>query len=516
MRIRFLNRDFTEKIIQPALDFTIQRYSWDVKGGPAQAAVTATGERGALFELVNHMREPVEILTDKGDCVWWGFLATLEISWDAVQFGVDIGTMFNNVAVAYTNGPLRYTTQWSGDADSIAEYGYKEMLLSHSDCTEADALSERDVYLAGAKHPIPTLRFGSGGGQASLTLKGWYGTLEWQYYANESGFEGYDVSNQGGREVGEDDRPSLAMSFQIGAAAGWTATTLWLHAWWQGTSQPSDNLTVSICSDNGGIPGTVLATGQIAGADLTGSATWVEFTLSTGVALSTATTYWIVVSRSGSVDPDAYYMLDTNLNRGYTRGELSLYHTSSSSWVSEPWKGDLLFKLQGTLSTTAQIQTLVASAGQFFTGSIIENASGVETVPYRSGDSTAMYELEKLLGIGTTNNRRLLPEATRNFYLRVYEEPAKPAAVNGSYGLGPDGSLYFPGTRNPVRPELCPVGIWAALVDVIPPTVDFSLIADPNRFFIEAAEFDVSAGEYRIQRTKDQSNEYEIGGAEQG
>jgi hypothetical protein len=316
--------------------------------------------------------------------------------------------------------------------------------------------------------------------------------------------------------VGEDDRPILAMSIVIGATAAWTATTLWLHVWWQGTSQPSDNLVATIRTNNGGIPGTVLATGTVAGSAIPSSAEWVEFALNTGVTLQPATTYFIVVARSGAVDLDSYYMIDTNRDLGYTRGQLYLYYTNNSAWGIAASKGDLLFRLEGTISTTTQITTLIASAGQFFTGTILEGVSGVDTIPYRAGDSTGLYELEKLLGTGTSNSRRLLAEVTPNRYMRIYEEPAKPATVNGAYGLGDDGLLYFPGTRNRVNGELCLVGIWCRLVDVIPATVDLSLIADPNMFLVEAAEYDADAGAYRITRTRDQANPYQVGGVEQG
>lgn len=516
MRVKFFNRDFTEKAIQPAADFDIRRYMWDMNGGPAQADVDASGDRAVLFELVNHLREPIEILNDRGDAVWWGFLESVDIQWMNIRFGADLDTMFNNVAVAYTNGPQRFTTQWSGDADSIAEYGYKEMLLSHSDCTDADALSERDTYLARRKTPVPVMGITDGRekkGQASLRLSGWYSTLEWQYYLNLNGFEGYEVTGDGGREIGEDDRPIFAQAFQLGSGAGWTATSLWLRVWRQGPNTPGDNLEVSIRAESGGIPTTILATASMVGSTVPTNAAWTEFALSTGVALSTSTTYFIYINRSGAIDPDAYYMVDTNMANGYPRGAPIFFNTNEYAWVSAAYKGDLLFRLTGDTATTTQIQSLVVDAGQFFSGSIIENASGVDTIAYRDGDSDGLYELEKLLGIGTSNDRRLLAEVTRNRYLRVYEEPVKPA-MNAAYGLGADGTLYFPGTRDPVNGELCTVGVWCTPIDIIPATVDLSLVGDVSLFLIEAAEY--SGGEYKITRTRDQSDPYQVGGIEQG
>ena len=64
--------------------------------------------------------------------------------------------------------------------------------------------------------------------------------------------------------------------------------------------------------------------------------------------------------------------------------------------------------------------------------------------------------------------------------------------------------------------ELCPVGIWCHLVDVIPASVDLSMVSDPNLFFIEEAEYDVAKGLYRILRSHNQFNAFDIGGIEQG
>jgi hypothetical protein len=35
----------------------------------------------------------------------------------------------------------------------------------------------------------------------------------------------------------------------------------------------------------------------------------------------------------------------------------------------------------------------------------------------------------------------------------------------------------------------CPTGEWCALKDVLPPTLDVGLMADPSLFFVERAEY---------------------------
>ena len=84
MKFIMKRRDFSDLVIPLNLEFSIDRYSWSTFGGPKQATITAIGDRAALYELVNHMRDRVEIINVRGDCVWWGYIASLVISWKAI------------------------------------------------------------------------------------------------------------------------------------------------------------------------------------------------------------------------------------------------------------------------------------------------------------------------------------------------------------------------------------------------------------------------------------------------
>ncbi len=513
MKFLLYRRDFTDLAVQPALEFKVERYSKTAMGGCKQATISASGEPDQLWALLNHLRAPVEIRTDRGDLVWWGYLNGLETE---AGFGAELTTMFNRVAVAFTDQNIRYTTQWSEDADLVAEYGAKEILLSSSGTTETSALGLRDTTLAAKKKPVPVLKDSGSGNKATLTCLGWFQTIDWQYYVNLSGKESFEISGDGEREIGEDDRPIVGQSFQIAAASAWTATSIWLQCWKVGA--PIDNLVVSLKADDAGVPGTTLASGQLGADDIGTESDWLEFVLNVGVELQPATTYWIQVARSGAVvfeGPD-YFMVDANSAGGYANGSMLLYNTNISAWAAETgYPGDLLFKVVGNVETTSQIVTLITTCGQFFAGSIIESVSGIESNPYRFGDTPGLYELLKLLNAGTSNHRRLLCEVTPNRYLRVFEEAAVPANPLASYGLTKDGKLVTQ-YLTWVDPISCPVGFWCHQVDVIPPTVDLSIVADPSLFFIEEAEYDVAADRYMLTRTRDQADIFDIGGTSQG
>jgi hypothetical protein len=521
MKFTLFNRDFSEIVVPPALDFKVQRYSWSDQGGPLLATIEASGDRTALFSMINHLRGAVEIINDLGDPVWWGYVSEVTIHLKEINYGVDMETMFNNVAVAFTNSSLRFTTQWLGDADSIAEYGKKEILISKSEVTEADALQRRDTCVAATKYPIPVIKFSSGDeNTATITCRGWFQTLNWEYYPNATGKEAYETTGTGGREIGEDDRPQLAQSFQIAATTAWAASSIWLRPWKQGTggNLPTDNVLVYLKSDIDGVPGEVLASASIGAADIGTNADWLEFPLNTSVTLEPETTYWIQVTRSGGVDETAYYMLDTNRDCGYERGKMYLWNTPGNYWGVDMYGanwGDLLFRVTGDTQNTDQIRTLISTVGQFFLGTIVEDESTIESNPYRAGDTVGGYELGLLLDTGTANSRRLLCEVTRNRYLKVYEEPAAPANPRDSYALTEKGELLS-NVLTAIDQSLCPVGVWCHLQDVIPASVDLSMISDPSLFLIEEAEYDVDKAKYSIKLTRNQSDSLDIGGTVQG
>lgn len=520
MRVRLLKRDFTPMIIQPRLEFTVERYSKSVMGGCKTATITVKGDENELWAIINHLRAPVEILSDGGDRKWWGYIKKIKVA-ASIGYTVDLETMANQIAVAYTNENTRYTTAWVQDADSVAAYGIKELLLARSDATLSDAIGTRDTALALLKTPSNPPEFGdSSEATATIECEGWWTTLDWIYYPCATGKEAFDANGNGGREIGEDDRTILAQSFQIASSTAWAAQTIHLRVWKQGsaveTGVPADNLVVTLRPDSAGVPGaTILATAQIAASALGTSAAWYEFTLSVPVTLNPATTYWIHVARSGAVSTTAFYMLDVNTAGGYPRGQIKLWNTGSSSWTDELAAWDLVFRIIGTSENTSQIAPLVTVCGQFFAGVVNNTWSGRSSVPYRDGDTTGLFELIKIMGSGSVNGRRLLAEVTPERVLWINEEAEKPANPTDSYAINRQ-RILMTSVLAPVPADECLVGIWCHLADVIPPTVDLQLVADPSLFFIDEAEYNASEGTYAILLTRNQSNSMDIGGTVQG
>jgi len=496
----FRNRDQSLTNQPKGVKFAVERYSKSVLGGCKKASIRVEGSRESLWEFAEYIRRPVEIIhNESGECVWWGYLAEVRIREENFSSDITIDSMANKVAVAYTEMNIRETTAWSSNAVSIAEYGTFERLFSQREISTSAAEQRRDTKLALYKNPQVETRpqISRGEPRALLVFRGWYEPMNRRYYANDGGLEEYtnlrgDVL---GREIGQDDRPIMGQSFQLSSTSGWTATEIWLRVC--KTGSPTDNLLIALYSDSGNEPDAELDTAAVLDAStLTTAKVWTKFVLDTGTALSTGTTYWIRASRSGAVDRSNFCRVGCNADLGYPRGEMKLYSTDLGAWVTKIWEAN--FKIVGSVATTTQITNIITDSGEFITATDIETASGVNTHLYRNGDYTAWTEILALLDIGTTNDRRLLAEVTRSRRFRVYEEDA---ITTVNHKLSADGKLYTSAGRL-VAPEDCFVGKWVALEDIVPDTVDTSILSSPSPVFIDEAEFDVKSGRWYPIKTR--------------
>lgn len=201
--VAIYERDLSGVQLTPAgATFEVSRYSFDVLGGPYEAAMTAAGSLPAISELIQRLRCPIEIHDEAGALVWWGFIREVTASVNGWEFGASLDSMSNKVAVAYSfvdpgsaTVGTRKTTAWITDVDSVSEYGIKELLSSLDGATDAQALQARDLVLAQYKYPIVTWQSAKNDGTAQILCSGWWSTLGWRMYAN-SGISSVETTTQ--------------------------------------------------------------------------------------------------------------------------------------------------------------------------------------------------------------------------------------------------------------------------------------------------------------------------------
>jgi len=85
------------------------------------------------------------------------------------------------------------------------------------------------------------------------------------------------------------------------------------------------------------------------------------------------------------------------------------------------------------------------------------------------------------LEMGTDSNLRMLATVRESRWVTIVEEPSP---TSQPYLIKADGDWHDPYGQS-IRKELCPVGVYARMKNVIPPSVDSSAISDPAIMFIE-------------------------------
>lgn len=275
----------------------------------------------------------------------------------------------------------------------------------------------------------------------------------------------------------------VAQSFQLPTTGSWTVGSIALKLAQSGG--PTDNVRVGVHSDSGGDPGTELDFGTMAGTDLTEQVDWVEIDLNNTATLSASTTYWVVVSRSGSNSLDDYYVTAVDEGLGYTDGSLKLY--DGSAWQTRATDADLSFRVFGSQETTEQIGDLSNNVG-LIAGVHVLDASGVYSKQYRDGDTTVLDEVIDLLDIGAVDGDRLVALVTRDRYLSIRDEPL--ASLYTYCELDAEGRLY---TRSglPWEHGRLPVGQWVKLRDIPATGENFAAVSP---MYVQRAEFDVESG----------------------
>lgn len=261
---------------------------------------------------------------------------------------------------------------------------------------------------------------------------------------------------------------------------------------------PSDSLRVAIQSNSSDSPsGTILDSVTTLGATLGEDMDWLKSSFGATLSLSYGTTYWLVISRTGSNDPVNYYMVDLSEDLSYAGGAFKLWN--GSAWASRSPDVDMPFQVWAHRETTNQISDMLTTAGQFFAAQDIQIASGIYSRQYRNSDQTAQAELETLLKAGKSSGRRLLASVTPDRVVHVLEEPTYDSA--SSPLLNESMQILNADGVTPWEPGKLPAGLWLTLTNELP---------DDSDVFIERAEYDAINGAYTALEPKGAASPWDV------
>ena len=297
----------------------------------------------------------------------------------------------------------------------------------------------------------------------------------------------------------------IAQSFSLGVNLSWTVERILVKL--QRMGSPGDSVTVQLCADSGGVPGTVIEQATVAASGIAPVMEWVPFVLTNVNSVNYGVTYWIVISRTGANSHSDFYLVDVDEALSYPRGLCKLWN--GVTWVDRATNADLVFRVLGSWMTTAQIQQIATDVGPFFAAVDIANASGIGSNQYRNGQTTALDELIALIESGTSAGRRLLAEVTPERTLKIYEQPASTAV---GLLMDNDGKLTTL-AGGALEPGKLPHGQWVALTE-IPPSV--GSLSPISPFFVERAEYDCVAGAYSALEPQGSPDAWGVGGIREG
>lgn len=427
----------------------VVRCSWSVLGGPEKAVLHLPDEGDGLESYQHLLGQPVEIFNSSGNTIWWGYISAVRRLDDILPQVVDLDPMANRVSVCYEElepgrepGELRQTA-WFENLPSQAVYGIKEKVLVLGMVSLAFANQVAQRYLNDHGWPELTLDGHSISLelQASITLKdsqksqaielvcqGWIHRLGWRYWQTKSGMVGHSPAQVGVQKIGEvAANQRLAQSFKLEMTQDVSFVKLKLRK----EGNPTDSLDISIQSDNAGAPsGTALASATLASSLISAdSYGWCQVGFSTLPKLTAGVTYWLVVQRSGAMNPGAYYLAGVDESAGYLDGVLKVFDSSNGLWSMRSPVADGLFQLGLLKASDELIRELFAAVGQELSGLQIEAPTGLTLAPFVPKPMDGLRALTMLLELGGSNLVPLQVAVSPLKMLRIFPQPSASSPV---------------------------------------------------------------------------------------
>lgn len=496
------------------------RYAFRNMGGPESAEFVASGDLNDLAALLNLLRCPIEILDFQSPRawqgrVWWGYIHEVEIDTGVYRIGYTLENMANAVAVRYSRpdagtgaSGLSVRTAFATDADSVAEYGRKELILQLSKADDVAAVSARDLALPIFRLPQPLVFQFSNSRQARAILRarGWWETLSWRYMDYPSGRVAAEPIGTMLRMVHgfghEGGRMGIAVRWSSSSPRAWDLNSIAAMVGKFGS--PGDYLIVSIHADGGTVPGTVLyQSSPIWGPDLSAETSWqILLSVDPPIRINPGVFYWLSIRRTGGTDGNNFYSWGAEFLPG--RSGWRTARLEGGTWIS--WFGlesgtppFPIFRVAGKLETHELIRNILLDFSQFFRGIEVVSGTGRFVEPFYDDTLRAIDAIEELLRMGTAQDKRLRGWVTPDLRLRIETEPDIPARADQvEIRIRPDGLLEGPHGEI-LDVHVPPVGIWVGLKDWPPPTVNTSSLSRYDVFFIDRAEFDVESWRLSVE-----------------
>jgi hypothetical protein len=409
----------------------VDQMDWSLPGGAQSASLSAGVLNPALINqkvIRSWLGKEVSIYNETGQAIWRGWIEEIALDVRRLRFSWSTQKLLSRVIARYPQvstllDPLRSSqfSEWVQHAERLETLGAKEAMISLQQ-VDANSAQQAALYHLLQKGQDDTngliLRAQERNPRLEIRAKGWWQRLDWTLDGEDSGLLAHLPGGKSQQLLGLSGSERLAQSFKTGSDV-FTLGHIWLRGAILGN--PADDLRVKICTDNAGVPGSVLASSNLPNANLQGGWGWKVWLLDATLNLAANTRFWLVVERTGALDSSHYFALETDDGRGYPDGDCKRWN--GSSWVL--LNQDLRFCLVAVSESTELMRSVAERAvqGGVLQGVQIWQESGKWLPRWRELDLTRMKALESWLEMGCADERELSAFVNAERVLEVFSIP---------------------------------------------------------------------------------------------
>jgi hypothetical protein len=248
-------------------------------------------------------------------------------------------------------------TAWYSDSGSVRAWGTKELLVELGVGSAADAAAYAASVLAERSRPqiTPAGEAGKGNSYVVIEGRGWWETLDWQYYSQVRGQVG-DLHGGASLNFGTSSAAKKVAQLLVSSGGTWLASEVWVKL---KRYLATDSVKLSICANNSGAPGAVETSVTVAASAMEDEITWVKAALSTPVTVG-GSMKWMVLERTGSLSDANYYVASVDQGLKYVGSYLIQY--VGSSWGYRTPDADLSVLAVGVEDTGTQVKDMISGS----------------------------------------------------------------------------------------------------------------------------------------------------------
>jgi len=427
----------------PGLVWQVQSLSWFLPGGAAEARLEAVLPVGVSADWLARLGSVLVITTPAGDALWGGTIETIHVYQESGCRRLSMADVVNRVKVRYQrtgfSGPEGMPwleTEWMENTRSLARFGKRELLLDlgQSSAPQAAAAGENILRKRAFPSDLPLLNENSQPPRLVLTCKGWWSGLEWQMDEEPTGRICHLVGGKSHLVLGSETTNSkLAQSF-VTPAEGFTLGEVYFRL--ALAAAPLDDVILEVYDDGNNQPGTLLASVVLPAGELNGAWNWVRWLINPPLVLAADAVYWLVLRRSGGLDPVNYYKVESDDGPGFADGVCKRW--SGSEWVTVG--EDLRFTCLAVSPLPALMRSLVLP---------LQDGSRLSTVRINLPDLVQTFRWRSL---ALTKKKRLCE------WLDLAAAPGRPVSAVVNFQRALD---VFPLPRLPHQPlQMNRMGEW--------------------------------------------------------